>query len=385
MARWARLGEGEAQAEALERVWHRAHQRGTTGAEAGLEGAVELLMRGDDGSGRDRAFEAVEASLVRVGAAPHLLYRVRDIRHLMANWRGDADEASRLSEQQEASDAVLAADPASLPLVFKSLIHRVTTKELRLDFEDVLQAAQKHHGAVRQYGTVTEMLREATGVGGRIAVGAFERTRLWIKAQMTLARALILAGGEEELAAAETIVGGLDEEAMLEKDKTMAACYRVWVVARSLDHTQALERAGGLVETWPDNPFALAFGVRAAADAHVLGGQKIDGPIASILEVAMNAPEGVKYPFDVLWRDVGVLEGSRRGVKAAGRAFRLARAALDANGASPLTAWKEYGLSLSEAAARKPNASPPHPPDGMGVAGATAREAAASYRRASPY
>lgn len=386
VVRWAYLEESPERVEALDRIWVRARRRGTTGTGATLDSVVELLMRGPEGLGRARAFEAVEGSLVRTEAPAAVLYRLRDMMHLLANNRGDLGEASRLSALQESRDAELAADPTALPLVFKNLVHRLTTTELGLDFDGKLRAAQAYANAVQQYGVVTEMLKESTGVGAGSATATFQRSRLWIKAQSELARGLILVGTRECLAEAEAVLTALPLDAMADKDVTVAACYGVWAAVRAGDYDAALKRARALMAAAPESEFAQALGVRAAADAHVLGGEAVEGDVLSLLEFARGAAtDKPRYPYDVLWRDVGVLESSLRGANAGARAFRLAREALKAAGGSPVTEWKDYGLRLSEAAARTPSGAVPSAPDGMDVGGTTAGEAAAAYRRASPY
>ncbi len=140
------------------------------------------------------------------------------------------------------------------------------------------------------------------------------------------------------------------------------------------------------MESSPGSDFARALCARAAADAHVVGGMEVGGDVKGLLAFARSASEDeARYPYDVLWRDVGVLDGSLRGAKAAGRAFQLAKKALKGGGDSPVTTWKAYGVALSEAAVRSPDGPPPTAPDGLNAAGTTASEASVAYRRASPY
>ena len=386
-ARWALLPPGEAQAEGLGRVWAAASVRGAMAPWSVLEGAVDLVYHGPAEADRVRGYEALSSSLEAAEAAPALTYRVRDMLHLLANRRGDLERASSLGSRQRSADPAVAADPASLPLVFKSLFHRMTTAELRLDFGAVLDAARAQADAVAQYGVVTEMLADALNVDGGGA--GYERSRLSIKGQTSLARGLILVGGEEALAEAEGVLDHLAVLQMGEEDAARVACYRIWAAVRAADTERALERAVAAVTDYADDPFALALGARAAADAHVVGGRPVEGAVGSLLDAARSVGDGAGYPYDVLWRDVAALDASQS-ARAAQPALRASRVALDAGAASPATRWKAYGLELVEASARAPDGPPPPPPEGLSASGlsaggATARRAHVEYRRRSPY
>ena len=391
VVRWARLNESDEQAEALDRVWRRALGRGTAGPMATLDAAVELLWRTPGRSEVADALGAVEASLSRIGAPSALLYRVRDMMHLRANHRGDLEDAARLQVLLEAEDPAIAADPATLPLVLKSMVHRMTTAELRIDFESVLLAARLYADVVEQYGVVTSMLREEMGVGGDGA-SHFEASRLWLKARTSLVRGLILSATPADLEeAASELEPLLGMTTMQDDDRLRVACYRVWLVGRAGRREEALLQATSLLEEEQTDAFALAFAARAAADAAFFDGTTHEDACRTALEVIRSrATEGVGYPHDLLWRDLGVLEATvGRGAKAARRAFGVARTALDVQAASPMTAWKRYGLELCAIRFTEPAGPPPSPPSsGLAapvVEAPTPREAAEVYRRVSPY
>ena len=388
-ARWASLPATASRDESLDRVWSRALGRGATGPMATLDAAIELLWRVVGGTERGAVLDAIEASLGRVGAPAGMVYRVRDMRQMLANRSGDVAEAQRLEVEQEREDAAVASDPATLPLVLKSLFHRMTTAELAMDSEHVLIAAQVQADVVDQYEGVVALLREEMGVAESADRGA---PRLWVKARTSLVRGLVLSGTPDDLERASGELDALLAAPLAGGDRLRASCYRVWRDVRAGAYERALSGAVVLTETEWDVPdeeavFALATAARAAADAVVLGGGEHEAVARAVLDaVRPRAVEGGGYPYDLLWRDLGTLEATvGRGKGAATRGFVLARSALQSQAESPVTAWKAYGITLGEAAVRAPEASPPSAPAGMGVEGETAREAAAAYRMSSPY
>jgi hypothetical protein len=143
-----------------------------------------------------------------------------------------------------------------------------------------------------------------------------------------------------------------------------------------------------------DDSFSLMQAARAGAFAAILGYEK-EGTLRNLLEAIrphIQSDGESKYPYDLLWRDLGVLEWSvGRGTRASRRAFDLALGVVEAQAASPAVDWRRYGIKLLKKGAFQPNAEPPDPPRSAAAlteevpTNLTARDAMQAYLQVSPY
>lgn len=398
LVRWALLDSSQQQDIALDRVIGQAKNRGTTGPKATLNAAIELLWR-NHRSDVVGALQAIERSLKRTmdscesqASYQTMLYRVRDMMHMIANHRGDLERATRLQKLQEALDAKMASDPATLPLVLKSQFHRITTAELHLDLEATLLSVLRVAGIVDTYREVINFLRIEMEVD-ESDESEFIRSRQWIKARTSLVRGHILTGKREHIEKARKELKPLVQNTE-GKDLARARQYCVWLEVRAGQYKRSLQLARQLLHDGYDDPFSLMQAARAGAFAAILGSEK-EGTLRNLLEVIrphMQSGGEPRYPYDLLWRNIGVLEWSvGKGSRSSRRAFDLALDALNQQEASPAIDWRRYGIDLMKKGTFHPDAEPPSVPQSVGALAEeiptdlTANDTMRAYLRVSPY
>jgi hypothetical protein len=312
LTRWALLDCGvdteceERRMAALSRLWRRVLASGTTGPMATLEAALERLWRAHK---NPQAHPLLAAALARIetvlraaNGAPALLCRLYNLMHQVANQMGDLPTAERVMAAQSVLATAVAADPSLFHLLLDAQVFRALTEELRLDFAAAQRHARDHLRLAEQYGTVWELLEGAPAPVG------FRRSRLWLKARMSLARALLLVGEPDELAEAGTLLNGMDPEGLADADRSRLLGYRVLHAVREGRAADALALAGMLIERYED-PFASHYAARAAADAALAGLGVSDGVLAPMLRtLRVRAETLTGHPGELLWRDIGVLE-----------------------------------------------------------------------------
>lgn len=345
LSRWALIDDGpecdERRHAALSHLWRRVLDRGTTGPMATMEAVSERLWRQHkDPSAHPvlaRALGHLESALVDAEGPPELLYRLRNLMHLVANQMGDLTKAQRLIEAQAAIADPVAADPGQLHLVFDAQVLRVSTDELRLDFEEVLRHGRAHQALVDQYGALWELFDGAPGRAG------FTRSRLWLKAQMTLLRGLLLAGNDENLREAESLLAALPDNQFSDSDRARIDCYCLWLKIRKGCYDDAMCHARELLDRRSD-VFSVQFAARAAADA-ILYDPKRHGASAKTLLSALRAVSlsSSGHPNDLIWRDIGVLEhycGKRK--SAVAECLERSLAISDSLPQCPAHIWNRY-------------------------------------------
>ena len=134
---------------------------------------------------------------------------------------------------------------------------------------------------------------------------------------------------------------------------------------------------------------------RAGAVAFTLDSENDEEALRGLLEIIRPHTQSggeAKYPYDLLWRDLGLLEWSvGRGTKASRRAFDQAHRVIEKQEASPVVDWRKYGIVLLKKGVLSPNTEPPNPPPSAGTLTEgmptypTARDAMQAYLRVSPY
>lgn len=355
MARWALLDCGvdhdcdARRLAALSRLWRRVLASGTTGPMATLEAVIERLWRAHKAP-RDhprlaRALELIETGLRGASGPPELLYRLNNLTHQVANQMGDLSTAERVMAAQSALTETVLADPSLFHLLLDAQVFCAVTEELRLDFVSALRHARDHLRLTEQYGAVWELLED----GGPGVVG-FSRSRLWLKARMTLARALLVVGEPEQLAEAGLLLNGIDPEGHADGDRSRLLGYRVWHAVREGRPADALVLAETLVERF-DDPFATHYAARAAADAALLRSGECSARLIHMLRQLRARAEHVEgHPGELIWRDIGVMENRIAGRQGAARdAFAHS---LCINGTlpdSPINSWNRLVIDVHAA------------------------------------
>jgi hypothetical protein len=354
IARWALLDCGgdadcaDRRSAEISRLWRRVLASGTTGPIATLEAVLERLWRLHVGP-RDhprlaRALVRVETALRDANGPPELQYRLNNLIHQVANQMGDLSTAERVMAAQTTLAATVVADPSLFHLLLDAQVFRALTAELRLDFAEALRNARDHLRLTEQYGTVWELLDGAPGTVG------FDRSRLWLKARMTLARALLLMGEPEQLVEAGTLFNKIDREGLADADQSRLLGYRVWHAVREGRPVDALALAEALIERY-DDPFAAHYAARAAADAALLSTGEHNALLASMLRQLRARGEQVAgHPGELLWRDIGLLEHRIAGRQGAAREA-VARS-LHINGTlpdSPINNWNRLVIQVHAA------------------------------------
>lgn len=394
LSRWALIDDGpesdRRRQAALSHLWRRVLDRGATGPTATMEAVSERLWRQHkDPSAHpvlSRALARLESALLDAEGPPELLYRLRNLMHLVANQMGDLTTAQRLIEAQAAIVDPVATDPGQLHLVLDAQVLRVSTDELRLDFEAVLHHGQAHQALVERYGALWELFDGAPGRAG------FTRSRLWLKAQMTLLRGLLLAGSDENLREADALLAALPDELAQDSDRARVDCYRLWLQIRKGCHDDALRHAQELLGR-RSNVFSIQFAARAAADAVLADPERhrdVAKTLLSILRTESTPHSG--HPSDLIWRDIGVLEhycGKRRSIVT--ECFDASLAISDGLPECPANLWNRH---VAEIHANR-MADSPYPHRRLPAAAEQLRKRAVglhkhmdliqAYRQASPY
>jgi hypothetical protein len=241
---------------------------------------------------------------------------------------------------QSALAASVAADPSRFHLILDGQVFRALTDELRLDFAAALRHAREHLRLVEQYGTVWELLDGAPGKAG------FQQSRLWLKAQMTLARALLLTGEPDHLAEAEDVLTGLDGLPWTDADRARWLGYQVWLTVRRGEPVEALATAATLIDRYTD-PFAAQMAARAAADTVLLAPDRCNSELRALLPILRSRADGVDgHPGELLWRDLGLLEQRIGGrLRSARLAFERSVRISDALPKSPVNVWNQWVMA----------------------------------------
>jgi len=312
LARWALLDCGKSadsegrRATALAHLWRRVLGRGTAGPMATLEAVLERLWRAhkapQDHHLLAAALTRIESALLATNGPPALLCRLHNLMHQVANQMGDLPTAERMLAGQSALSTATAMDPSLFHLMLDAQVFRTLTEELRLDFAAVQRHARNHLRLTKQYGTIWEQLEDTPRLSG------FVQSRLWLRARMTLIRALLLAHEPTDLVEAGTLLDEIDAQTLNESDRSRLFSYRVWHAVRQGRSADALELAEELIERHND-PFASQHTARAAADAALLNSGAPTRGLMRLLRVLRDrADDLVGHPGELVWRDIGVLE-----------------------------------------------------------------------------
>lgn len=344
LTQWSTLDlEGDAverRQAALLRTWQRTMNCGLTGPMATLESALEWLWRHHRSPASlptlAAALGRLETTLREVSGATTapLVYRLRNLMHLVANQRGDLDTAARIIRHQNNMAESIAADPGLFHLILDEQLLRIITEELRLDFAAAMQLARAHVELVERYRAVWEVLNTHQGSAG------FIQSRLWFKAQMTLLRTLLLSGGEENLREARGLLRAFPGSRAKAGDQARLDAYRVWAKLRGGHPEAAIRDAGYLLENDP-GIHATQFAVRAGADV-VMGGHKnLFGEARAILGlIRQRAANCSGYPGDLILRDMAVLERyAGDGRETAIKCLELSLGITRTQASSPVSAW----------------------------------------------
>lgn len=354
LARWALLDCGtpndcdERRATVLERLWRRVLGCGTAGPMATLEAALERLWRShkapQDHHLLAAALGRIESALLTTNGPSALLYRLHNLMHQVANQMGDLPTAERMLAGQSALSTATAMDPSLFHLMLDAQVLRTLTEELRLDFAAAQRHARHHLRLTEQYGTIWELM------DGMPRPIGFVQSRLWLRARMTLIRALLLAGEPTHLVEAGTLLDPIDAETLNESDRSRLFSYRVWYAVRQGRAADALGLAEALIARHND-PFASQHTARAAADAALLNSGAPTGVLIKLLRVLRARANGlVGHPGELVWRDIGVLEWQVGGRQTAARAaFTRSLEISAALPESPVNIWNRLVIEVHRA------------------------------------
>ncbi len=323
---------------ALMRIWKGIMTRGSTGPMATLEATLERLWRQHQDPASFPALALalgrLENTLQRAEGSPRLLYRLRNLMHLVANQIGDVATADRIVGNQCVMAESIAADPSLFHLILDTQLLRTVTEELRLDFDSATRLARSHCHLVDQYRAVWELL------DGHVEGTGFTCSRLWTKAKMTLLRTLLLSGGAKNLNEAAELLDEFPLPNASGSDQARLDNYRMWADLRSGRLESAVSRAGTILER-DSSIFATQFAARAAADVVVEGHRELFSEVRAMLRpLRERSAKCSGHPGDLVWRDMGVLEwhlgsGKKAALECLERSLGISRALPR----SPANAW----------------------------------------------
>lgn len=348
LSRWSTLDSQaetkQRQEKALLRLWRRIMTHGATGPMATLEATLERLWRQHKDPSSHQALtvalDRLESTLLEVPGSPPLVYRLRNLMHLVANQLGDIAMADRLIVSQNGMTQSIAIDPSLFHFILDHQLLQTVTEELRLDFGKAVQLARAHGELVEQYAAVWELLEGDRGREG------FRRSRLWSKAQMTLVRTLLLSGHPEHLAEADTLLDTFPITDLQGGDLARFQNYRLWADIRCHRYDSAISRAHDLLER-DDGIFSAQFAAKAAADALIADQSHLKAEIQAMLTMLRKrAPSYAGHPGDLIWRDLGVLE-QHFGSKKASRECLLRSMEINQTlPSSPANLWNRHVIDV---------------------------------------
>lgn len=342
LTRWSTLKPEkevkDRQDASLLRVWRQIMTRGSTGPMATLDAALERLWRQhkDPASFPDllSTLGRLETTLLNSKRIPQLVYRLRNLMHLVANQIGDIATADRIVASQSIMAESIAIDPSQFHLVLDTQLFRTVTEELRLDFGEAIKLARSHCDLVEQYRSVWELLDGDRGHAG------FTRSRLWFKAKMTLLRTLLLEGGKENLREADELIEAFPAQDAYSRDQARLNNYRVWADVRCGRLESAISRSRIILDC--DNSiFATQFVVRAAAEVLVEGHKGLVDEVRPMLRLLRERVLNCSgHPGDLVIRDMGIIEWYiGHGKKAAIERMKRSLGITQTLPQSPANAW----------------------------------------------
>lgn len=329
----------------LIRLWKKVLSLGATAPSATLEAVLERLWRQRRGAERHDALSAalrrLEMTLQRVAASPALLYRLRNMMQLVANQIGDLQTTERVMRAQAEAGRRVATDPSCFHLVLDAEILRVVSAELRPDFASVLQHARAHRTLAEQYGEVWELLEGEPGRDG------FLQSRLWLKAQMTLVRGLLLNGDPALMQEAEALMDTLTLGALHPIDRERLENYRLWLDLRRGDTGAALSKAETQIDRYA-GPHTTYFAARAAADAILAEPRQHQTRVKDLVRpLRARGEDCMGHPGELVWRELGVLEHRvGRGGKAARACLLRSLQISDDLPVSPANIWTRHVTAI---------------------------------------
>lgn len=356
LKRWALLdaSDDEARAqrsEALQRLSERVLRSGTEGPRATLEAFIESVWR--NGNRRHEAFSHMVKALQETAdekpfVVNALVFRLRDLMHLLANRSADVTEAERLIELQKSHVGDLALRPRYFHLALKSRIHTIASRELMLELEDRYLMAEEHYQTVDEYRSVWELLQDDVAPGEQNSL--FRSSRIYVKAAMTLIRAKILSIDPTLHEEALTDIEDIESYVQNPDDHRRLENYRVLALLR-LGKISAALRVG--VDQFsngstPEQPSKEDFyhAARAAGEAALHGVRGGSGKVEAVLERLRNVIDksAKGHPADLIWREIGLIEYILKGQKGeAIRSFRRSMSALSIYETDvPAIAWRRF-------------------------------------------
>lgn len=346
LARWAAIHSedvvGDNQKCSMVQIWKRVLGRGSNGPAATLEAVLEKLWRQHKETPASyidllAQLARLEVTLLEAQGAPQLLYRVRNFIHMVANQICDIKTADKITSLQKEMKENIAGDPSQIHLILDTQLNRITTEEVRLDFEEAVEYAREHCEFVEQYRTLWELLRGDKGTGG------FTQSRLWVKARMTLLRTLMLAGFESDQKEIGDLLSSLTTGNLSKSDLSRYDNYKIWASTRYGNLEEAVNYSKAVLQG-NNNLFATQFVVRACADAVLEARSEVVDEVKKMLPLLRERTANLSgHPADLISRDMAVLEFHiGRGRKAAVRRLKNSLEITKALPSSPVNSWVAY-------------------------------------------
>jgi len=345
LARWSSISIApnkflEAE-KAIKKIWKEIlATRGTHGPEATIDSMLEKLWRqhkNDSDSYPDllRKLMTVETIVVAENTSDEIIFRLRNFMHMLSNQVGDLEGADRIVTSKKQTIETIAKDPDKFNLILEHQVLRTVTEELRLDFQESLRVAREHVDLIEQYRTVWELLTNESGNSG------FERSRLWVRARMTLLRSLLAVGDEGCLLEVHELIQKLKGQHIEDADLARLENYQVWEHIRNGDLTKGVDLAINILRIRND-VFSLQFAIRALADA--VFNEVFHEQIKSIIPILRDRCQRLTgNPADLILRDMALIEFNLgRGKKAALRRLKESVKITESLPDSPLNKWKIY-------------------------------------------
>ena len=346
LARWSAIHPKDGVQAHLEssmvRIWKRVLGRGSNGPVATLEAVLERLWRqhkNNPVSYPDLLVQLsrLEITLLTAHGASQLVYRVRNFIHMVANQIGDIATADKITNLQNEMKEKIASDPSQIHLILDTQLLRIITEEVRLDFEAAVKYAREHCEFVEQYRMLWELFR------GEQSSGGFTQSRLWVKAQMTLLRTLLLAGLDGERQEIGVLLLSLTSEKLSGSDLSRLDNYKIWADTRSGNLEGAVKRSKTALQG-KNNIFTIQFVARACADAILDAGEEIVNEVKKIFPLLRERTINISgHPADLIGRDMAILEFHiGRGKKAAVRRLKNSLEITNSLPSSPVNSWVGY-------------------------------------------
>jgi len=251
------------------------------------------------------------------------LFRLRNFMLTIANHRGDSAESNRLIELQGDMRTELSVSPEHLSLILDFDLYSIEAMVNKLEFEQALAQALKYHALVDRYKECWCVMNDYLFTEQEeAATTGFHSTRIYVRAESTLLRTLLLTplswiDTTEPCIHINTVdivdrLEALEHISLHKDDRSRVRNYRIQAYLKLEMYDHALN-IGLESLTHGPNAFDIFWSARAACDAllfdHTAFHLQSRHLLSWLREHEAKAIECRNdHPYELIWREHGLLE-----------------------------------------------------------------------------